>query len=675
MPRLVVLLFLAAPAVAADPSPVAEFLKRPLLPADEVTLEVRDHVRPKVPRLEPPGGPKSSIKTAEDWLKESDRLRQEAFAKVIFRGEAAKWRDAKTKVEWLDTIPENGYRIKKLRYEIIPGFWIPALLYEPDKLDGKVPVSLSVNGHDGNGKAADYKQTRCINMAKRGMLVLNVEWLGMGQLRAPGYRHSVMNQLDLCGSSGIAPFFLSMSRGLDVLLAHPNADPKRVAVNGLSGGGWQTIFISGLDPRVTLSNPVAGYSSFLTRIDHFKDLGDSEQTPCDLATVLDYLHLTAMRAPQPTLLTFNAKDNCCFESVYALEPLRAGSATFFKLFGKEKALRTHVNESPGDHNFGIDNRQALYRMIGDFFYPDDSKFDAKEIPCGKEIKTAEQLDVPMPADTLDMNAVAKKLIESLPRGADLPKSDKQADRRKRLADVLRINKPGLDVDDHFAPRYEPKTSENNGIRATHRMLKLAGRWTVPVVELVKGTPKGTTVVIADQGRAAAAAEVERLLAAGQRVVVADLFYFGEGQPKSHGYLWCLMLATVGDRALGLQANELLSVSRWAGSGKPVAVVADGPRSSVIALTAAALEENAIGRVELNAPLGSLKELIEQNRTFEQSPELFCFGLLEQFDVKDLAALVVPRPVVIRQPSDRGKKEFAGLADLYRSLGKEHDPLK
>src|SRR5439155_19297437 len=37
---------------------------------------------------------------------------------VVFRGEAAKWRDAKTKVECLDTIACDGYRIKKLRYEI-----------------------------------------------------------------------------------------------------------------------------------------------------------------------------------------------------------------------------------------------------------------------------------------------------------------------------------------------------------------------------------------------------------------------------------------------------------------------------------------------------------------------------------------------------------------------------
>src|SRR5262245_58729215 len=232
------LLLLASPTFAADPSPVAEFLKRPLLPADEVTLEVRDHVRPKVPRLHPPGSDQSTIKTAADWEKEAERIRQDVLKNVVFRGEAAKWRDAKTKVEWLDTIACDDYRLKKRRYEIFPNFWIPAVLYEPDKLEGKVPVSLAVNGHEGVGKVVDYKQIRCINMAKRGMIVLNVEWLGMGQLRGAGYRHAVMNQLDLCGSSGLAPFYLSMSRCLDSLLAHPYADPKRRAVSGLSGGGW-----------------------------------------------------------------------------------------------------------------------------------------------------------------------------------------------------------------------------------------------------------------------------------------------------------------------------------------------------------------------------------------------------------------------------------------------------
>jgi hypothetical protein len=128
--------------------------------------------------------------------------------------------------------------------------------------------------------------------------------------------------------------------------------------------------------------------------------------------------------------------------------------------------------------------------------------------------------------------------------------------------------------------------------------------------------------------------------------------------------------------LGLQVNELLSVARWAAEkGGPVTVLADGPRSGVIALAAAALEEKAIGRVELIGPLGSLKELIEQNKVFDQSPELLCFGLLERFDVKHLAALVAPRLVVVRSAGDRVRAEFGGLSGWYQLLGAPHNPLK
>jgi hypothetical protein len=54
-------------------------------------------------------------------------------------GRGAKWRDAPASVEWLDTVAANGYRLKKFRYQAIPGMWMAAL-YEPAQLNGRVPV-------------------------------------------------------------------------------------------------------------------------------------------------------------------------------------------------------------------------------------------------------------------------------------------------------------------------------------------------------------------------------------------------------------------------------------------------------------------------------------------------------------------------------------------------------
>src|SRR5258705_3059801 len=93
-----------------------------------------------------------AVSSATEWTAIADRLRKDTLDKVVYRGEAAKWRKLKTKVVWLETI-EGGpeYRIRKLRYEAVPGMWIPALLYEPITLTGKVPVALHVNGHEPMG--------------------------------------------------------------------------------------------------------------------------------------------------------------------------------------------------------------------------------------------------------------------------------------------------------------------------------------------------------------------------------------------------------------------------------------------------------------------------------------------------------------------------------------------
>ena len=68
-------------------------------------------------------------------------------------------------------------------------------------------------------------------------------------------------------------------------------------------------------------------------------------------------------------------------------------------------------------------------------------------------------------------------------------------------------------------------------------------------------------------------------------------------------------------------------------------MAIGPRSSLIVLVACALEPTAIAELALKQPLESLKDVIKQNMTFDQVPELFCFGLLERFDMPQLYSLV------------------------------------
>lgn len=660
--------WLATTRAFADDA-ISTALARPIIGPKQTLAEAADYCELAIPQI-------PMMKSVAQWEAEAKRIREESLRRVLFRGEAETWRNAKAQVQWLDTIEGGpGYRIKKLRYEAVPGLWIPALLYEPKTMAGKVPVVLNVNGHDKDGKAAGYKQAICINQVKRGMIVLNTEWFGMGQFVGGDFRHDLINHIDLCGTSGIATHYLAMTRAIDVLLSHENADPARVAMTGLSGGGWQTIFASAFDTRITLANPVAGYSSFRTRCRHSSDLGDAEQTPCDLATVTDYAGMTALLAPRAALLTFNAADDCCFAAGHALPPLLQAAQPIYSLYGKDALIRTHINSDPGTHNYLVDNRQAFYQMVGDTFFKDDRQFSPQEIPSDSEVKSSGALEVPLPKENASLHSLALELSKSLPRPAKTPtdmESAKvwRADRSAKLREIVR------------APRYDVRAtkvadSEKDGIVATSWRLQL-GDWSVPVVEVTKGTKDATTLLVQDSGRTRSGDEVRRLLDQGRRVLVVDPLSIGESQIADHAYLYSLLLESVGARCLGIEAEQLATVARWAKSSDPstkLTIRAIGPRTSTMALVAAGLEDAAIDRVELSRPQGSLKELLEDRTPYEHSPELFCFGLLREFDIAQLASLVAPRPLTITQAGERARKELASLKGLYRTWGVDWEPFQ
>jgi hypothetical protein len=77
----------------------------------------------------------------------------------------------------------------------------------------------------------------------------------------------------------------------------------------------------------------------------------------------------------------------------------------------------------------------------------------------------------------------------------------------------------------------------------------------------------------------------------------------------------------------------------------VQVVARGPRTSLIALVAAALEPEAISGVQVHDSWKTLREVLDRNISAQQMPEMFAFGLLAEFDLPQIEALVSPRPIV------------------------------
>jgi hypothetical protein len=187
-------------------------------------------------------------------------------------------------------------------------------------------------------------------------------------------------------------------------------------------------------------------------------------------------------------------------------------------------------------------------------------------------------------------------------------------------------------------------------KARYWRLKLGDDWTVPIVELSRAAPEHTSCIVADGGRTAVVDHVERLLAENSRVLAIDPFYLGESNLAENGNRLALFVSSVGARPLGVQADQIQAVTRWAATqfGEPVhQVVAIGPRASLAALVAVAAgtEDERPQHLVLHGSLGSLRQIIENNWTVDDYPELFCFGLYQHCDINDLVELAKPCDVV------------------------------
>ncbi|MGB9605082.1 MAG: acetylxylan esterase, partial [Bryobacteraceae bacterium] len=342
------LLLVSAPVLLAqaETREVARLLEPALHSPYAVAFQLRQYLIARTPGL-----PQASAR----WPETARQLRERVLREIVFHGWPSEWIQARARFEDAGLLPGGqGYRMRKLRYEIVPGFWSTAILYEPDPLRERVPAVLNVNGHVGApGKAVEYKQKRCIQQARHGVLALNLEWIGMGELVHKENAHWFGAHLDLVGANAVGLFYLAMRRGLDFLWDHPAVDRERIAMTGLSGGGWQTIVLSALDERVRLAAPVAGYAAAVSRIERPADIGDIEQNATDLLTLADYSTLTALRAPRPTLLIYNAEDDCCFRAPLVKPYIYDAVRPFFEATGAAAAFAWHENTDPSTHNYQL----------------------------------------------------------------------------------------------------------------------------------------------------------------------------------------------------------------------------------------------------------------------------------------------------------------------------------
>lgn len=668
---------------------LGDVLKLHLQTGDIVEFQLREYL---MKRIAPTPCPRS----AAEWTAEQKQLRKYLLDNVIFHGWPREWVDAPPKFEDVGLIHTGqGYRLRKLRYEIVPGFQAAALLYEPEAPNGKVPAILNLNGHTDHGKAAEYKQKRCINYALRGMYALSLEWLGFGELDNPENDHWNGAYLNLVGANATGLFYLATRKGLDYLCEHPCIDLRRIGATGLSGGGWQTIILSSLDERVAAAAPVSGYFSFASAIERNSSVGDMEYLPNDLFVKADYSTLTAMLAPRPILMMYGALDEYGMRAALEKPHLYDEIKPFFELYGEKDHLVWHQNLDPGTHNYQLDNRQQSYAFFAKHF---NMPIIEAEIPVNGEVKKDSELYVGIAKDNLTITGLAKKMaaaIQHQPIPTGMASRREWADTaRVRLADVIRYVPVSVK---HAWPIYSTRFTNteaigyrlefSNALSATAVWLKpTTASDNAPMTILLEddGPPSILRASFNSVNLPAPPVSLENAillhLNRGEQVLLVNLIFNGDASPdtprnqpvhvpeiymdvystpaqipsvmewlatRPPSALYSLLLSAAGDRPLGMQAAQLIGIADWiqrAGGARTVSLESIGIRNQVTALVAAALVPTYFSGLTIREGMKSFGDLIKNAVHYQDAPELFCMDLYKSFDIDILAALAEPTRV-------------------------------
>jgi dienelactone hydrolase len=623
---------------------IQETLARPVQSSAVTYFQLQQYLFARMPQFPAPT-------TASQWTTEEQQMREHILNDIAYHGWPRQWVDSAPKFQQVGVIEtHDGYRIRKFRYEIVPGFMSTALLYEPDKITGRVPAILNVIGHEPAGITVEYEQKRCINFAKRGIVALNLGWMQFGELSQPGNDHDYAAHLDLVGSNALGLFYLAMRRGLDYLATLPEVDPGRLGVTGLSGGGWQTVLLGALDKRVAVSVEVAGLGSRQSNLTHPEDTYEVEEDAPDLLRDRTYPDFIAMRAPRPTLLVHNAVDSCCFRAPLVKPGVYDAIKPFFQLYGDAGNLEWYESFDPGVHNYQLDNRQQAYRFFTEHFHMPIAE---KEIFSDNEIRTAQQLAIGVPDDNLTILGLARQFASQLKR-EPIPAGGAQRDawvasQRRDLQSVVRYTPvstlQALRMDNTSGYNFQTLSYRfdfSNGLSAT-------GIW---FKENAAPSDQPVTIVLNDGGYKSAAQAVYERVARGEQVLALDPIFIGPSAPGPDPSAWVVLVDSTGDRSLGLEVAQLVATAKWlkSATGRDrVRVETDGIRSQTIVLTAAAMDPQDFSTIVSQNAMKSLAYLLDKPVPFRSAPELFCLDLYKDFDVDSLNALASPVKIIQSYP--------------------------
>ncbi len=197
---------------------------------------------------------------------------------------------------------------------VLPHIHAEGIYIVPKGLKGRAPLVIAMHGGGGSPEVALFHGgTNYHDMVrggvKRGYAVFAPQHL----FSAEGFGGDVRNRTDarlrLVGTSLTAIEIAKITRSLDVLCKRPEVDARRIAMVGLSYGGYYTLVTMALEPRIK-----TGVSSCYFGVQEFRYAQNENSIPSDFQfmdrfTLLRDPEIVALICPRPLQIQAGANDD------------------------------------------------------------------------------------------------------------------------------------------------------------------------------------------------------------------------------------------------------------------------------------------------------------------------------------------------------------------------------
>jgi len=582
-----------------------------------------------------------------------------------------------------EVVKKDGYRIEKVVFESMPGFYVVGCVFIPEKIKKKAPAILNVIGHSQEGFRGEIYQQVYLNLVKKGFIVLAIDPIGQGEdvqffdptigdtgFSKVGYsvvEHCYAGNLNFLSGKTLARYFTwDGIRSIDYLVSRKDVDPNRIGVTGFSGGGTVTSYVSAMDDRVKASVPCS-WSTACRRHTETKGTQDAETNFVGgLKAGISFEDLIEVRAPKPTLMTFTSRDQ--YLSIQGAREAYQEAKEAYNAYGSGENLQ--FIEDDFKHWMTPKIRLKIYKFFMEHL-------EVKGDPADEEVEflSMEELKVTPPGNVIhwldgeNVQSINAKETEPLLKNIE-------SSRKNIPTHIEKTVKKAQEISGYIAPDYEDGDPFFNGryqrdnYSVGRYAIKGEGDYVIPMLLFVPNTKMArypAIVYMHPEGKVAEAlpgGQIEKLVKNGYIVAAVDVVGIGEckntaTRVSADDYTGVL----IGRSTPGIQAGDIVRVVNYLKHLKnvnPGKIGAVGIGKMCIPLLHAAAFEPSIENLTLVGSPVSYRSIVMNDlykiglifnsegywHPWEVDFSWGVAGVLTGYDLPDLIGSMAPRKVAL-----------------------------